>query len=304
MRDLNDMFFFTEVVAHGGFAPAGRVLRQPKSKLSRRVARLEAHLGVRLIERSSRRFRVTDVGQAYYDHCQNVLAEVNRAEAVVAATQGEPHGTVRFACPQGLMDSLGCHLVRFMELHPRVNLQVVATNRRVDLIAERIDLALRVCASLAVDASFTVRKLNASNCILVAAPAWAERLGEAPSVEQLASVPTLSINEQEGQDTWTLLGPEQRSFTLHHLPRMSCGDCSAIRGAAIAGLGVALLPEAICVPALRSGQLVQVFPDWQTQEGLVHLIYTSRRGLPPPVSALIEYLAKHARAPLSMRLAS
>ena len=107
MRDLNDMFFFTEVVANGGFAPAGRALRQPKSKLSRRVARLEQRLGVRLLERSSRSFRVTDVGQAFYDHCQNVLAEVNRAEAVVAATQGEPHGTVRFNCPLGLMDAWG-----------------------------------------------------------------------------------------------------------------------------------------------------------------------------------------------------
>ncbi|WNG44437.1 LysR family transcriptional regulator [Archangium minus] len=300
MRDLNDMFFFTEVVAHGGFAPAGRVLRQPKSKLSRRVARLEERLGVRLIERSSRRFRVTDVGQAFYDHCQSVMAEVNRAEAVVAATQGEPHGTVRFNCPQGLMDSLGCHLVRFMERHPRVNLQVVATNRRVDLIAERIDLALRVSPSLDIDASFTVRKLTQSNCILVAAPAWADRLGDERNVEQLASVPTLSINEREGQDTWALLGPEQRTFTLHHMPRLSCGDCQAVRGAAISGLGVALLPEALCGPALRSGQLVRVFPDWHTQEGIIYLVFTSRRGLPPPVSALIEYLAEHVRDPLSM----
>ncbi|EPX63384.1 Transcriptional regulator, LysR family [Cystobacter fuscus DSM 2262] len=304
MRDLNDMFFFSEVVANGGFAPAGRVLRQSKSKLSRRVARLEERLGVRLIERSSRRFRVTDVGQAFYDHCQSVMAEVNRAEAVVAATQGEPHGTVRFNCPQGMMDTLGCHLVRFMERYPRVNLQVVATNRRVDLIAERIDLALRVSPSLDIDASFTVRKLTQSNCILVAAPVWADRLGDERNVEQLASLPTLSINEREGQDTWALLGPEQRTFTLHHMPRLSCGDCQAVLGAAIAGLGITLLPEALCGPALRSGQLVRVFPDWHTQEGILHLVFTSRRGLPPPVSALIEYLAEHVRNPFSMKMAS
>jgi DNA-binding transcriptional LysR family regulator len=294
MRDLNDMYFFTEVVSNGGFAPAGRVLRQPKSKLSRRVARLEQSLGVRLIERSSRSFRVTDVGQAFYDHCQNVLAEVNRAEAVVAATQGEPHGTVRFNCPLGLVDSLGCLLVSFMNRYPRVNLQVVATNRRVDLIAERIDLALRVSPLMDTDAAFTVRKLLESNCILVASPTWAQRL-EGRGVEELASVPTLSLSEHEGQDTWTFLGPEQRTFTLQHKPRLSCGDGPTIRSAAIDGLGVALLPEPLCGAAVRSGQLVRVFPDWHTQQGLVHLVYTSRRGLPPAVSVLIAHLTEHVR---------
>ena len=184
---------------------------------------------------------------------------------------------------------------RFMERYPQVNVQVIATNRRVDLIAERVDLALRMSPLMDIDAAFTVKKLLESSCILVASPAWARRLGEGRDVEALSAVPTLSLSEHEGQDTWTLLGPEQRTFTLQHTPRLSCGDCPTLRAAAICGLGVALLPEAVCGPALRSGQLVQVFPDWSTQQGGIHLVYTSRRGLPPPVSALITYLTEHVR---------
>jgi len=166
MQDLNDLFFFAEVVAHGGFAAAGRALRQPKSKLSRRVAELEARLGVRLIERSSRRFRVTEVGQAFYERCRSVMTEVAQAEAVVAEAQGEPHGTVRFSCPLGLMDPMARVLAEFMARHPRVKLHVVAANRRIDLIEERIDVALRVRTAVDADATLTMRTLARSHRIL------------------------------------------------------------------------------------------------------------------------------------------
>ncbi|HEX9447276.1 MAG TPA: LysR family transcriptional regulator, partial [Dongiaceae bacterium] len=130
MQDLNDLFFFAEVVAHGGFAAAGRALRQPKSKLSRRVAQLEERLGVRLIERSSRRFRVTEIGQSYYAHCRTALAEVARAEAAVAQAQAEPKGLIRVSCPIGLMEPIGEILPDFMTRHPKVKVQILATNRR------------------------------------------------------------------------------------------------------------------------------------------------------------------------------
>ncbi|WP_375765718.1 LysR substrate-binding domain-containing protein [Archangium gephyra] len=296
MQDLNDLFFFTEVVARGGFSQAGRALRQPKSKLSRRVAQLEERLGVRLIERSSRRFRVTDVGQAFYEHCRSVMAEVERAEEAVAATRGEPHGSVRFSCPLGLMEILSPLLSDFLARHPRVNLQVVATNRRVDLIDERIDVALRVRTTLDTDASLILRTLARSRRILVASPTLVPRLGDLRDAALLASWPTLSATEETGQDVWELVGPEERTISVRHEPRLTCGDFGALRVAAEAGLGVALLPEHTCAPGLRSGQLVQVLPDWHAPDGSVHLVYTARRGLPPPVSALIDFLTERFRA--------
>ena len=301
MQDLNDLFFFTEVVASGGFSQAARALRQPKSKLSRRVAQLEERLGVRLIERSSRRFRVTEVGQAFYEHCRNVMTEVQRAEEAVAATQGEPHGLVRFSCPLGMMDVVSPLLAGFLVRYPRVNLQVVATNRRVDLINEGIDVALRVRTTLDTDAELTMRTLAKSRRILIASPSLAARLGDTRDVAQLASWPTLSTSEEPGQEVWELVGPEARTVSVRHEPRLTCGDFGALREAALAGLGIAMLPEHTCAPALRSGQLVQVLPQWHAPDGTVHLVYTARRGLPPPVGALIDHLAERFRAlsPLS-----
>ena len=295
MQDLNDLFFFAEVVAHGGFAAAGRALRQPKSKLSRRVAELEARLGVRLIERSSRRFRVTEVGQAFYERCRSVMTEVAQAEAVVAEAQGEPHGTVRFSCPLGLMDPMARVLAEFMARHPRVKLHVVAANRRIDLIEERIDVALRVRTAVDADATLTMRTLARSHRILVASPALANRLGDMKDVAALASVATLSPTEQAGDDTWELVGPDGQSRSVRHEPRLSCGDFAALREAAEAGLGVALVPDHVCWPALQAGRLVRVFPDWHAPDGIIHLVFTTRRGLPPAVRAFIDHLAERFR---------
>ncbi len=295
MQDLNDLFFFAEVVAHGGFAPAGRALGQPKSKLSRRVAELEARLGVRLLERSSRRFRVTEVGQAFYERCRGVLAEVAQAEAVIAEAQGEPHGTVRFSCPLGLVDPLARVLAEFMARHPRVRLHVVASNHRVDLIEERFDVALRVRTAVDADATLTMRTLGKSLRILVASPALGNRLGDMQDVKALAALPTLSPVEQAGEDTWELVGPGGQAASVRHEPRLSCGDFVALREAAVAGLGVALVPDHVCWSALQSGRLVRVFPQWHAPEGIIHLVFTTRRGLPPAVRAFIDHLAERFR---------
>jgi DNA-binding transcriptional LysR family regulator len=288
MADLNDYIYFAEVVAHGGFAPAGRALRQPKSKLSRRVAGLEARLGVRLIERSTRRFRVTDVGQAFYERCRAIMLEAEQAEAVVAQAQAEPYGRVRFSCPTGLFETLSSSLPEFLSRYPKVHLQVVAINRPVDLIAERIDVALRVRAALTSDAALTMRSLGPTRRILVASPAFVNRVGA--DIAGLASLPTLSTSDDSGEIEWRLEGPDGAERAIPHEPRMTCGDFAAVRVAATAGMGVAFLPEYSCRDALASGALVRLFPDWRGRAGIVHLVFTTRRGLPPAVRALIDHL--------------
>jgi DNA-binding transcriptional LysR family regulator len=288
MADLNDYIYFAEVVAHGGFAPAGRALRQPKSKLSRRVAGLEARLGVRLIERSTRRFRVTDVGQAFYERCRAIMLEAEQAEALVAQAQAEPYGRVRFSCPTGLVETLSSSLPVFLARYPKVRLQVLATDRAVDLIAERIDVALRIRTALTSDAMLTMRSLGRSRRILVASPALANRVGA--DIAALAALPTLSSRDDSGEIEWKLEGPGGAARVIAHEPRMTCGDFAAVRVAATAGMGVALLPDHSCREALTSGGLVRLFPDWQGQEGIVHLVFTTRRGLPPAVRAFIDHL--------------
>lgn len=296
MQDLNDLFYFSRVVSHGGFAPASRVLKIPKSKLSRRVAQLEERLGVRLIERSSRRFRVTDIGKVFYEQSKAAVSAAERAEALVAASLAEPTGVVRFSCPTGLIEVISPMLPDFLLLYPRVRIEMIATDRAVDLIAERIDVALRVRTVLNTDGALTMRTLAHSRRHLLASPALANAL-KGVNIELLASVPTLSTTEEGGDVTWTLEGPNGQIHTHSHTPRLSCSDFTAIRAAAIAGLGVALLPDHTCATALRSGALVRIFPEWAGKQGVVHLVFTTRTGLPPIVRAWIDHLAARFRDP-------
>ena len=145
MQDLNDFAWFVRVVDHGGFAAAGRALDIPKSKLSRRIAQLEEQLGVRLIQRTTRQFKVTEVGQTFYQHCRAMLIEAEAAQEAIAVLQGEPRGSVRLTCPVTLLHvHVGPMLARFMMRYPGIQIQLEATNRRVDLIAEGVDVAIRV----------------------------------------------------------------------------------------------------------------------------------------------------------------
>jgi DNA-binding transcriptional LysR family regulator len=289
MAELEDYVLFAGVVEHGGFAPAGRAMRMQKSKLSRRIAALEDRLGVRLIERSTRRFRVTDIGGTLYEHCRTLVLDLERARAVTSEALAEPTGQVRFSCPNGLVEPLSASLPAFLSRYPKVSLQIVATDRGVDLIRERIDVALRVRTAIESDASLTMRTLTRSRRILVAGPKLANGVG--PRVADLKGVPTLSSTELAGPVTWNLVGPDGAAFDLDHDPRLRCEEFGALRAAAAAGLGVALLPDHVCWPDLDSGRLVRLFPGWHAQEGIVHLVFTTRRGLPPAVRAFIDHLA-------------
>jgi DNA-binding transcriptional LysR family regulator len=288
--DLNDYVFFAEVVAHGGFAAAGRSMGEPKSKLSRRIAALESRLGVRLIERSSRRFRVTEIGQAFYERCRVMIQEAERADALVAAVQTEPHGHIRMSCPINLAKKISGIASSFLADFPKVQLQLVITDRAVDLIDERIDLALRVRRELTKDASLTMRSLGRSHWILVASPQMASQVGE--DISALAALPTLGTSETSGEVMWTLERDDGTVHTLHHEPRLACGDYAVLCDAAAAGLGVAYLPDHACAEHLAAGKLVRVFQGWRSEAGIVHLVFTTRRGLPAATRALIDHLAR------------
>jgi DNA-binding transcriptional LysR family regulator len=215
--DLNDLAYYAEVVAHGGFAAAGRALREPKSKLSRRIAGLEERLGLRLIERSSRRFRVTDTGQAFYERCRAMLAEAEQAEALVVQAQAEPHGRIRFSCPTGMIEPIAGLIASFLARYPTVRLQLVATDRAVDLIEERIDLALRVRTALTSDAALTMRSLGSSTRILVTAPQLASRIAD---VAGLLALPVLSTSETADEIEWHLEADDGQAHVVRRDARL------------------------------------------------------------------------------------
>ena len=168
MQDLNDLFYFVKVVDHGGFAPAGRALGLPKSKLSRRVAELESRLDTRLINRSPRVFTVTELGKEYYRHCVAMLVEADAAQEVIDHSRSEPVGSIRVSCPPGIIYFLVAPLIiRFMQQYPKVKIEMEATSRRIDVVREGFDVALRVRYPPLEDSDLTMKVLSKSpQCLL------------------------------------------------------------------------------------------------------------------------------------------
>ena len=292
MQDLNDLYYFSIVVEKGGFAAAGRALNIPKSRLSRRIALLEERLGARLLQRSTRRFAITDVGQRFYQHCQTVIAEAQAAEDVVAECINAPRGIVRISCPvsftQNVMSAI---LPEFCEKYPQVRVQMLSTNRRVDLINEGVDVALRVRAKLDTDAELVVRRFGRSDQLLVASPRYLAEHGRPEHPEDLARHTTLSFGEAENQ-VWELTSTDGAVRRVEVQPRLMCRDFPLSLASAIAGLGISLLPEGVCEPAIADGKLERLLPGWKLPDGIVHCVYPSRRGLLPAVRALIDWLVE------------
>jgi len=293
MRDLNDLLYFSAVVTHRGFSSAARALGIPKSSISRRISRLEGDLGVRLLERSTRRFSVTEIGQEFYGHCRAVIADAEAAEEAVARVHAEPAGLVRVSCPPGLAQgAIAAGLPRLLAAHPKLRVQLIVTNRRVDLIEESVDIAIRARTSLTGDAAFQIKTFGKSRLVLVASPVLTARYGQPANPMDLAKLPTVSMNLNPGRDSWRLTGPDGHDRTVEHDPVLSCDDFTILLEAACAGTGFALLPESVCGEAMRYGQLEHILPDWHGGLGVVHLVFTSRRGLLPAIRTVIDFLSE------------
>lgn len=290
MRDLNDLFFFASVVDHGGFSAAGRALGIQKSKLSRRILLLEERLGVRLLNRSSRRFSVTEVGRDFYERCVAMLVEAEAAEQLVAESRAEPRGVVRMSCPTALLSfQFGPMLARFMRQHPGVRVHLESTNRRVDVVAEGFDLAVRVRFPPLEPTELVMRRLDDSSQCLVASPALLDRVIASPA--DLQGLPSLDLAWQHGDHAWELHDADGRTTRVPHAPRMVTDDVSVLRDAAIAGVGAVQLPTIFICNDVSAGRLVHVLPDWRPPSAVVHAVFPSRRGLLPSVRALIDFLA-------------
>jgi DNA-binding transcriptional LysR family regulator len=292
MRDLNDLNFFAAIVANGGFSAASRALGVPKSRISRRVAALEHQLGVRLVERSSRRFNVTEVGQNVYRHARAAIAEAEAIEDVALRLRAEPQGLVRLSCPQGADRLMATELPKFLERHPRLRVQVMVSSRRVDLIEEAVDVAIRVREKLDTDADLQVKIIGRTSSMLVATPALLDAHGRPQTPSDLAACPTLSPTERPGLDRWILVSESGAEEVVAHEPRLSSNEFALLRQAAIDGAGIAFLPEYACRGPLIDGRLERVLPAWGGREAILHLVFTSRRGLLPGVRAVIDFAAE------------
>lgn len=293
LQDLNDLYFFAAVVENGGFSAAGRAIGIPKSRLSKRVAQLEERLGVRLLQRTTRKFVVTETGERFYIHCRAVLEEARAAQDAVDAVRAEPRGVVRISCPVSLARSmLAPILPDFLTAHPQVQVRLLASNRRVDLIDEAYDIAIRVRFKLDTDATLIVREFGMSSMILVAGKALWEQVERPRTPVDLGALPVLSMNEHDGPQTWELMHTDGKTTHVEVAPRLVSGEFAVLLEAAQRGAGIALLPESVCACFLADGCLERLLPDWSGPQGTMHFVYPSRRGLLPAVRALVDFLAE------------
>ncbi|MCE8032215.1 MAG: LysR family transcriptional regulator [Halomonas sp.] len=292
MQDLNDLFYFASVAEHGSFTAAAHALGMPKSTLSRRISQLEERLEVRLLHRTTRRLTLTDTGRAYLTHCHDLLAAAEAAEGVIEQVRETPRGRVVMSSPISLSQTLLARaLPEFMLRFPRVEVELNATNRRVDLIAEGVDLALRVRSRLE-DSSLVSRQFAVSTAVLVASPALVEQLGSPEVPADLERFPSLSMRFADGRHALTLTEPSGTSQTVSLTPRFVTDDMQALQEAAIAGIGLVALPSFVCRAAVATGELQVLLPHWQLPDGQVHAVYPYRRGLRPAVRHLIDFLAQ------------
>jgi DNA-binding transcriptional LysR family regulator len=297
MQDLNDLYYFVQVVDHGGFAPAARALGLQKSRLSRRIGLLEDRLGVRLIQRSSRRFSVTEIGREYHQRCVAMLVEAEAAQAVIEQVRSEPQGVVRMSCPTALLNfQLGAMVARFMRENPRVEVELESTNRRVDVIGEGFDLAVRVRFPPLEETDLVMRKLDESTQCLVASAALLGDRASLAAPADLNGLPSLDQGPAHGEHVWNLTHADGSAARIPHAPRLVTDDMAVLREAAMAGVGVVQMPTVMVWDDLDAGRLVDVLPDWAPKSGIVHVVFPSRRGLLPSVRALVDFLADQCAA--------
>lgn len=290
MIDLNELRCLVQVVDHKGFSAAARALGVPKSSLNRRIIALEARLGARLIQRTSRSFVVTEIGQELYRHARAMLVEAEAAESAVKRRLAAPSGTVRFTCSIGMAGSLAQLLSRFLGTFPQVAIVQHATNRFVDLVEEGFDVGLRGHSAPLPDSGLVQRLLARTPWHMFAAPAYLDGAGTPKTAADLAAHAGLALGARGQDASWTLTGPDEAELVVAYAPRLVSDDIDTLKEAAVAGLGIVALPAYLCRREIEQGALRRVLDSWNAGDGRITLVMPSRRGLLPSVRAFVDFL--------------
>ena len=246
---------------------------------------------MRLLNRTSRSLSLTAIGRQFHQHCLALVAESKAAKQIVDQTRTKPQGTVRISCPVALLSSGIAEIIsRYIQDNPQVQVLVDATNRRVDVIEEGLDFAIRVRSPPLEDTDLAVRQLGLSTLVLVASPDLVERHAAPTSIESLKDWPTISMANNTERYIWNLVDSNGQLVSLVHRPRLATDDIASLQIAAVLGVGVALVPREFVASALQAGRLQRLLPDLATKAGLVHAIFPTRRGMVPAVRHLLDAL--------------
>ena len=292
-NDLNDLYYFAKIVEHSSLSAAGAALGVPKSVLSQHLAKLEAELGVRLIQRSTRRLQITEVGQRYYERCRVVVAECENAKKIIEEARGVPRGRVRVSCPINFAQILAASsIVEFMANYPDIEVTLDVSNRDVDVLADGYDFVVRVGTNIK-SSNLIVRALAVTRHWFLASPALITRCGAPQGPDDLKPLPSVGgifPVEHGARHLWRLEGPTCQRLTIAYRPRLISEDLLVLREAVLAGYGIADLPPSIFKNEIADGRLIRLLPKWQLPEVSMYAMYPSRQGLPVAVRMLVDHL--------------
>ena len=286
--DVNELRVFAQVVQTGSFTAAAAALGMPKSTVSHKLSELEARLETRLVQRTTRTLSLTDAGRMYFDYCLRILAEIEAADHAVASLRDTPRGRLRVTMfmNAGLLADV---LAGFMKEYPEVQLDVLCTGRTVDLVEERFDVGIR--AGALPDSSLVARHLPTVHRYVVATPCYPRRRGRPRRPVDLEQHDLLLFGT--GTTSVNMRFSRKAKRTEIALPaRLLVSDTDILHTAAVAGLGIAILPGFLCTAELRSKRLVRLLADWTLPATPVHAVYPSTRHLSAKVKAFVEYLQR------------
>lgn len=293
--DLNDIVVFTKVAETKSFTGAADQLGLPKSTVSRKLAQLEERLGVRLVQRTTRKLALTEIGEAYYQRAARIVADIQAAEQVVTDMQATPRGRLRVTAPIDLSTRyLGAIVADFIAEHPDVTVELDATDRVVDLIEEGFDVAVRF--GQLPESTLIARKLTVLNAVLCASPAYLAKRGTPKSVDELEDHDKVLFAPSARTTGWTLLNGDQ-TYELGRPARFISNNLGAVRDVVLAGGGLAVVSEFMVACDIHEGKLVRVLPEWTSRPFDVQAVYPARQNLPPRLQLFLDHLAKALNPP-------
>lgn len=296
MNSFDDFHYFYLVVKHGGFSAASEAENISKSKLSRRIIELENKFNVNLIQRTTRHFKVTELGQEFYDECCKVIAQVECAENVLLKQKSEPQGLVKISCPPLMMHfQIRKLLNQFLKTYPKVEIALELTSRRVDVLHDDIDIAIRTSFEPNEDSSLIIRDVIQTEHCLVAAPELLQGK-QITHYSELSGYPSVALGIQKNQYIWHLCGVNHDEIVdVPYSPRVRSNDLAGVYYAVSDGLGIADLPYLTVQADIEKGKLIHILPEWKSNRGTVQLVYASRKGQRLVVEKLLEMLVENLR---------
>ena len=292
MDRLTEMEAFATVVDQGGFTDAAKKMGISKSAVSKHISSLEARLGARLLNRTTRRVSPTEIGLAYYDRARRVLSDAGEADALVASMQSAPAGLLRLSVATDFgVNHLSPILGDFLQQFPDITVNMLLNNRYVELISEGFDMAIRM--GDLEDSSLRARKLTETQMRMIAAPSYFEKHGRPTRLDDLNSHKLLHYSNQASGNAWKITAPSGEERQIRSAGWLSVNDGQSLLNACIAGLGVAYLPSFLYANAMEQGQVVDVMPDLPVERTGIYAVYPPGRFTQPKVRAFIDFLVAH-----------